>query len=61
MNVRDKTIPDTFWLNDISILFVGNRLIEFYPTTDMSKYEKMNAITRLSIYISILLFLYNRR
>jgi Family of unknown function (DUF5762) len=34
------------------------RLVEFIPTRDMSLNEKLNAIVRFSIYLSVLLFVY---
>ena len=46
---------DPFWLNDFTILIEKNRLIEFFPTEDMSINEKLNAITRLMFYISLVL------
>lgn len=51
-------INDLFWSDNINILFNKRRLIEFFPTKDMSQEEKLNAISRLSIYMGILLFLY---
>ena len=48
---------DKFWLNDYKILFYSNRLTEFFPTINMTLIEKLNAIFRLSIYLSILLYL----
>jgi len=47
-----------FWLNNYKILFYGNSIIEFFPTIDMSLIEKLNAIFRLSIYLSVLLYLF---
>ena len=51
---------DPFWLNDFTILIEKNRLIEFFPTEDMSINEKLNAITRLMFYISLVLIVYTR-
>lgn len=50
---------DKFWYEDFKILFDKNRLIEFFPTKDQTNAEKLNAIVRLSIYIAIIVFLYN--
>ena len=51
---------DPFWLNDFKILIERTRLVEFFPTDDMSINEKLNAITRLMFYISIVLIVYTR-
>jgi hypothetical protein len=56
-NISDKFNKDEFWLNDYRILFYSNRLTEFFPTIQMTLVEKLNAIFRLSIYLSILLYL----
>ena len=46
------TIP--FWTNDPSILFNKDYIFELWPLTNMSYERKMNAITRLIIFITIL-------
>ena len=51
-------VNDQFWSDNINVLFNKRRLIEFFPTKDMSRAEKLNAISRLSIYLGVLLFLY---
>jgi len=50
---------DKFWYNDISILYNNARLDEFFPSKNMTTEEKLNSLVRLSIYISIILFLLN--
>jgi hypothetical protein len=51
---------DPFWKDDISILYNKHRLIEFVPTADMSAVEKLNALTRLSVYAGLMLvIIYN--
>ena len=51
---------DPFWLNDFKILIEKSRLIEFFPTNDMTISEKLNAITRLMFYISVVLMIYTK-
>ena len=51
---------DNFWFNDIGILFQQDKLTDFFPDNKMSLEEKLNSISRLSFYISILLFVYNK-
>lgn len=49
---------DPFWTDDYKILFVKDRLSNFFPTIQMTLIEKLNAIFRMSIYMSILLYLF---
>ena len=50
---------DIFWFEDPKILINQERLSEFFPTDKMTLNEKLNAITRMSIYVGlVLLFLY---
>jgi len=49
---------DPFWKDDVSILTKKYRLIEFIPTADMTVVEKLNAITRLTIYLGVLLTIF---
>lgn len=46
---------DPFWGNNLSILYNSNRVVEFVPTKDMSRVERLNALSRLSIYAGVLL------
>jgi hypothetical protein len=52
-------MSDSFWANDISILFSPDRIHEFFPNKDMTKDEKLNALTRLSFYLGIILSFYH--
>lgn len=54
------TYSDPFWYNDLSILINSHRLTEFFPDNKLSLYENLNAITRMGLYISILLTLYTK-
>lgn len=45
---------DPLWVEDYEILYHPDRLVEFFPTNDMTMYEKMNAVFRLSIYLFII-------
>ena len=51
---------DPFWYKNYDILFSNERYSEFFPTSQMSITEKMNSITRLGIYIGILLTPHNK-
>ena len=56
MNNTEKN-TDKIWVDNFNILFNNDRLIEFLPTKDMSINEKLNALVRLSFYLSILLLI----
>lgn len=43
-----------FWSNDPTVLFNKDYIFELWPTTDMCYEQKLNAITRLIILITIL-------
>ena len=49
---------DPFWGDQPHILFRTDRLVEFFPTADMTLPERMNAITRLVVYIALALAFY---
>lgn len=52
---------DVFWAQDISVLYDYSKLSYFFPSKTMTLNEKMNAIVRLSVYISMILFVYNKK
>ena len=43
-----------FWSNDPTILFKKNSIFELWPSSNMSYEQKLNAITRIIILISVL-------
>ena len=47
-----------FWSNDPTILFNKEHIFELFPMEDMHYEQKLNAVTRLIIVISILGYLY---
>jgi hypothetical protein len=57
MNKENIDSNDPFWIQDYKILFYKERLTAFFPTIEMTLIEKLNAIFRLSIYLSIILYL----
>ena len=50
---------NTFWFDNISILFEKKELTNFFPVKHMSLNEKLNAIVRLCAYLSIVLYFYS--
>jgi len=51
---------DPFWFKHYQILYNQDRLTEFFPVESMTSNEKLNAVLRLSIYISLILVLYHK-
>lgn len=49
----DINVKDKFWFLEPAILFKFNRLDEFFPSRDMTIEEQLNAIVRLSTYLSL--------
>jgi hypothetical protein len=54
---RSEVLSDPFWMEDPAILFKPERLNQFFPTYQMTFIEKLNAITRLAIYLGLALYL----
>ena len=52
---------DPFWAEDFSIIYRIDRIKEYFPSDDMSLEEKLNSISRFSLYLGILLYLYNNK
>lgn len=55
--MTEKKNNDKFWGDDLSILFSPSRLIEFFPVKDQTAEERLNAISRLVLYIVIILMI----
>ncbi len=53
-----KTVP--FWSEDPNVLLNKEYITELFPTDNMSFTQKLNAITRLVIIMSVLSFLYSK-
>ena len=59
--MTDKNIEkDKFWTENASVLYDRRRVVEFVPTADMTMEEKLNALTRLVLYMGTVLFVYTR-
>jgi hypothetical protein len=50
---------DSFWGEDLKVLIDRERLNELFPSKTMTRSEKLNSITRLIVYVSIALSMYN--
>ena len=55
---KSTNLGDPFWTNDYKILFDKDRLSIFFPTMNMSLIEKLNSIMRMSIYLSLALYIF---
>ena len=49
-----------FWLNDPNVLLDRNHITEIFPDKNFSLAQKLNAITRLVIVMTILGYLFTR-
>lgn len=51
MNINDNNL---LWFNNIQIIFQKDKLLEIWPLEKMNREEKINAISRFIIYLTIL-------
>lgn len=54
------SITNSFWSNEPTILFNKNYVFELWPTSSMSYEQKMNAISRLIVLLTILGYILTR-
>jgi hypothetical protein len=52
---------DLFWGDNLNILIDKKRLTEFFPTNQQSIEERINSLSRLIIYISIIISFYQEK
>jgi hypothetical protein len=50
-----------FWLNDITRLYKNDQYIKFFPTSDMTRIEQFNALSRFCIYLLILFIILDKK
>jgi len=55
---QDTAIP--FWSNDPNILFKQDYIFEFFPIDNMTYEQKMNAVSRLIIFLTIIGFAFTQ-
>ena len=56
----DKKHDIPFWTDNPNILLNPSQITEFFPSNDMSYNQKLNAITRLVILLTIAVYLFMR-
>jgi Family of unknown function (DUF5762) len=61
-NNNDIISPDryVFWLDDLRVLFKNGNYFRFIPTTDMSRVEQLNALSRFCIYLFLIFLAFGR-
>lgn len=57
---KEKEKDVVFWMNDPNVIFDKDHFFEFFPTEEMTFNQKMNAITRLTIIVSFILFAFTK-
>ena len=50
----------SFWFNDLTVLYKNNSLLEIFPSRKFDIIRKLNAIVRLSIYYSLIMYFYKK-
>lgn len=51
---------DPFWYEEPYIIIQKNRLTEFFPCSDQTLSERFNALVRLGLYCSVILYYYHK-
>jgi hypothetical protein len=46
-----------FWLDDLSVLYKNNGYTQFVPTSNMTRVEQLNALTRFFLYTIIIFYI----
>lgn len=49
-----------FWADQVDVLYKNDNYLSFFPTTEMSRIEQLNALTRFCIYYTILILLFQK-
>ena len=50
---------ESFWYTNPNVLLNKKNYHLFFPTNNMDLNSKLNCITRLSLYLSVILFIYS--
>lgn len=59
MSTKKRFRPEEFWLDDITELYKNNNYVRFFPKYKSTRIEQMNAITRFSFYLILLILLFS--
>ena len=55
--MENQNQNNKLWFNNVNVLFKRNNFFDIIPLEDMNLNEKINAISRFCIYLSIILTL----
>ena len=55
---EEESIP--FWTDNPNIIFKEPYFFEFFPTENMSYSQKLNAISRMIIYLTFFIFIFSK-
>jgi hypothetical protein len=58
VQVVKKKVKISFWTEDPNVLFQPNYVLEFFPVDNMSFNQKLNALTRLVIIMTLVAFVF---
>lgn len=58
---EEKNIKYTFWTDKPTILYENDNYLRFVPEASMTRIEQLNAITRFSVYLIILILIFNKQ
>jgi hypothetical protein len=57
-NLEKNDIP--FWIENPNIIFNQQYFFEFFPTEDMTYSQKLNAVSRMVIYLTFFIFIFTK-
>jgi len=60
LGLCSTTPKQKFWLLDPTELYKNNNYMEFIPTSNMSRHQQLNALTRFFIYLTLLLLIFKK-
>ena len=58
MDNQNQNQNNQLWFNNVNVLFARNNFFDIIPLVDMDFNEKINAISRFCIYLSIILIVF---
>jgi hypothetical protein len=50
---------EEFWMNDVTEIYKNNNHLKFFPKYNTTRIEQLNAITRFSLYFTLLIIIFN--
>jgi len=59
-SIEKSKVSIPFWSDDPNVLFKQEFIMEFYPTENMTYEQKMNAVSRLVIFLTVFGFIFSQ-